>query len=107
MWQPVLNADVSFLAAFAKLYLDKDMLWCQMTDPNIGKAGFLSVHRAVRYAMSVKELERLKEKWKTIPSFEQYLEICNDLPDDLKVMKLAVPSNFFETTLKQAHKHNH
>jgi hypothetical protein len=57
MEEPIICTDISFIAGFAKLYLDPHMLWNQTMDPNIGEPGFLCCYQAVWFAVSVNELQ--------------------------------------------------
>mgnify|MGYP000140563801 CR=1 FL=1 len=54
-----IKADAAFLAAFADQFLEKHFTWYQKADPNVKKAGFLAIHRVVRFYMMQEELQKL------------------------------------------------
>jgi hypothetical protein len=53
-------ADVHFIAGIAKDWLNPHMKGYQGTDANIGRPGFLSFHRSVRYFLMVDDVDRIR-----------------------------------------------
>jgi hypothetical protein len=106
MDEPCIHADVAFIAAHAKQYLDKHMLWYQREDPNLREPGFLTFHRCLRYFVKVKQLEDLAANWQQNDAFKEYCHIVSCLPEKYRTLKQEMPGKFFDTTIKQVKKHN-
>jgi hypothetical protein len=49
-------ADVMFIASLSQLFLNNHLKWYQGVDPNIGRPGFLTFHRAVQYFLMLEDL---------------------------------------------------
>jgi hypothetical protein len=90
MDEPCIHADVAFIAAHAKQYLDKHMLWYQCEDPNLREQGFLTFHRCLRYFIKVKQLEDLAANWQQNEAFEEYCNIVSGLPEKYRLLKQEI-----------------
>ena len=53
---PWIIADVHFIAAIMKKWLNLHMRWYQHSDPNIGQPGYLISHRLLRYHLQIIDL---------------------------------------------------
>jgi hypothetical protein len=111
MHQNEIKADIAFLAAFARCFLDPHFAWFQRSDPNIKAAGFLTFHRQVRYYLMWKDLKTVS--WRTHPAFETYREIIATLQDVpstdnpvTKAIKEDMADKFFLLAIRQTSKHN-
>jgi hypothetical protein len=63
--------NVHFIAGIAKGWLNPHIKWYQGTDVNIGRPGFLSFHRSVRYFLMVSNVDQICWDWKTNKVFEK------------------------------------
>jgi hypothetical protein len=113
MHQDEIKADIAFLAAFAKCFLDPHFAWFQRSDPNIKAPGFLTFHRHVRYFLMWKDLKDLSVSWRTHAAFQTYREIIaglQDVPTEgnpvTKKIKEVMVDKFFLLATRQTIKHN-
>ena len=113
MWEVSFKADTAIVAAFADQFLDKHFAWCQKSDPNVTKTGFLAVHRAVRFYMMQEELQKLMVSWKTHPAFKTFRDVVEDSPETSSDPKIAtqqiksqMATGFLRLALLQCRKHN-
>jgi hypothetical protein len=95
MHQNEIKADIAFLAAFARYFLDPHFSWFQRSDPNVKVAGFLTFHRQIRYYLMWKDLTSVS--WRTHAAFQTYREIISTLQD--------VPSTDNPVTQKNQRRH--
>jgi hypothetical protein len=65
-------ADVFLIASLSKLFLNQHMKWYQGADQNIGRPGFLSFHRAVRYFLQLEDLLDAERSWETHEMFAEF-----------------------------------
>jgi hypothetical protein len=54
---PWIVADVHFIAAITKKWLNPHMPWYQSSDPSIGQPGYLVLHQLARYPLQIVHLE--------------------------------------------------
>jgi hypothetical protein len=113
MKQSSIHANVAFLSAFATKFLNKHFLWCQQSEQNAGKAGFLPFHRQVRCFQMRTGLKHLLENWETERAFKPFVDLLKTLPDVLtteepvsKSVKRKMVKGFLKLSLEQAIKHN-
>jgi hypothetical protein len=65
-------ADVMLIASLSQLFLNNHMKWYQGVDPNIGRPGFLTFHRAVRYFLMLEDLLEAERSWETHELFNEF-----------------------------------
>jgi hypothetical protein len=111
MHQNKIKADIAFLAAFARCFLDPYFAWFQRSDPNIKAAGFLTFHRQGRYFLMWKDLKSVS--WRTNPAFQTYRDVISTLQDVpskdnpvTKKIKEDMADKFFLLATRQTIKHN-
>jgi hypothetical protein len=90
-------ADVHFIAGIAKDWLNPHMKWYQDIDANIGRPGFLSFHRSVRYFLMVDHVGRIRRDWKTNKVFENFSkQVATMTNPKLKLLKEGMVEAFLK-----------
>jgi hypothetical protein len=103
---PWIVADVHFIAAITKKWLNPHMRWYQQSDPNIGRPGYLVSHRLVRYHLQIVDLEDMQNDWKSQEAFTGFMEVLDSLSETLKPMKETMVRSFLTLMIQQVNKHN-
>ncbi len=103
---PCSVADVHFIAAITKKWLNPHMRWYQQSDPNIGRPGYLVSHRLVRYHLQIADLEDMQNDWKSQEAFTGFREVLDSLSETLKPMKETMVRSFLTLMIQQVNKHN-
>jgi len=107
MNEPLIHADLLFLAAFSKNFLDNHMKWYGSKDPNIGEPGFLIFHRFLRYFTMQEELKILENGgWETNSDFELFVLKLQTLTLEGKNLKTQMANQFLCIASRQTRKHN-
>jgi len=102
MNEPMIHADLLFLAAFSKHFLDDHMKWYGSKDDNIGVSGFLIFHRFLRYYIMQQELKNLESNgWETNPVFGPFLLKLQTLTLEEKNMKILMANQFLLCASRQ------
>ena len=78
----------------------------QAKDPKIGTPGYLSVHRAARYYLQIRDVDTMEHSWKSNEKFAVYREEYNKLNPIMQAKKDKQRSLYFDIMRKQIHKHN-
>jgi hypothetical protein len=101
-------ADVYFIAGIVKAWLNPHMKWYQGTDVNIGRPGFLSFHRLVRYFLMVDDVDQMRRDWKTNKVFEKFSkkQVASMTNPKLKQLKEGMVEAFLKKMRLQIIKHN-
>jgi hypothetical protein len=100
-------ADAYFIAGIAKDWLNWHMKWYQGTDANIGRPGFLSFHRSVRYFLMVDDVDQIRRDWKTKEVFEKFSkQVATMTNPKLKLLKEGMVEAFLKKMRLQIIKHN-
>jgi hypothetical protein len=100
-------ADVHFIAGIANDWLNPHMKGYQGTDANIGRPGFLSFHRSVRYFLMVDHVDQIRRDWKTNEVFEKFSKQITTMTNSkLKLLKEGMVEAFLKKMKLQIIKHN-
>jgi hypothetical protein len=100
-------ADVFLIASLSQLFLNKHMKWYQGADPNIGRPGFLSFHRAVRYFLQLEDLLDAERSWETHELFAEFrTQVAKITNEKLRKMKQDSVRTIIHKMILQVRKHN-
>ena len=102
----LIMANVYSIAGISKSWLNPHMKWYQGTDVNIGRPGFLSFHRSVRYFLMIEDVDRIRREWKTDEVFEKFSKKVASMTNPvLKHLKEGMFEEFLKTMRLQIIKH--
>ena len=104
--EPWVMADIHFLAGVSDCFFNKHMKWYQGKDSNINANGYLSMHRACRYFLQIRDLNAMENNWSQNIQFTGYREECGKLSPETTIKKEAQRRSFFKLMRNQIVKHN-
>ena len=107
MATPELKALLAFLVVFHDKVWNKHMKWLQHEDEEVGEPGFLSVHMPVRTYLMWKDLTDLRDNWREMNEYNEFLTLSNDItkPDHKESVQEKIPSQFFDAAILPFHDH--
>jgi hypothetical protein len=100
-------ADVMLIASLSQLFLNNHMKGYQGVDPNIGRHGFLTFHRAVRYFLMLEDLREAERSWETHELFNAFrLQVAKIDNENLQKLKEDSLRAMIHKMILQVRKHN-
>ena len=100
-------ADVFFISAISKCWLNPHMKWYQGSDCVISRPGFLSLHRSVRFYLMLDDLDQTRRDWKTNEGFDKFSKQVELMTNPkLKHLKEGMVDAFLKKMRMQVQKHN-
>jgi hypothetical protein len=100
-------ADVFFISAISKCWLNPHMKWYQGSDPMVCRPGLLSLHRSVRFFLMIEDLDQIRRDWRTNEGFEKFSKQVELMTNPkLKHLKEGMVEAFLKKMRLQVQKHN-
>ena len=100
-------ADVFFISAISKCWLNPHMKWYQGSDRMVCRPGFLSLHRSVRFFLMIEDLDQIRRDWRTNEGFEKFSKQVELMTNPkLKHLKEGMVEAFLKKMRLQVQKHN-
>ena len=100
--EDMLMAYLYFVCAFVDEFFDPHFNWHKHMDAKSKRAGFLSVHSGIYFYVMHRNLELLKNDWKTRDAFRLFL---SKYPNNMSLTPESFVNDFLNLTKQRMHKH--